>query len=371
MHIGIDARLLERKMTGMGRYLSSIVKFISEYDSRNKYFLFSFKKLKDFEKANILSVPTAKRRILPQKLFSPIWLNFVLPNYLRKYKIDLFFSPVLVPNIWTKCKKILVVADVLTKIDRNYFSFIFRWYVNMMKHKAIRKSAVIITISQNSKKDIMKFYKIPKQKIKVVYLAAEKRFCPRELRVDQKDYLRNRYNLPSKFILYVGVIEFRKNIRGVIEIADLIESETNIPILLFGRVGHQGKTYLKEIRKRKNIQYKGFIEDSDLPYIYNLATIFLFPSFYEGFGLPPLEAMQSGTPVLTSNSSSLPEVVGKGGIMHDPKNYGGFAEDIIKLLGDDNFYQEMREKGILQAKRFSWQKTAQEVIDTFMVLCKK
>jgi glycosyltransferase involved in cell wall biosynthesis len=224
---------------------------------------------------------------------------------------------------------------------------------------------LIVTISESSKRDIIRFYNVPEEKIKVIYEAAEDDFQPRNLSEFEKIKLREKYNLPEKFILYIGVLEERKNIEGIIKIADLIEEKTKVPILLFGRIGHRGNQYLKEIKKRKNIQYKGFVDNKDLPYIYNLATIFLFPSFYEGFGLPVLEAMQSGVPVLTSNTSSLPEIVGEAGLMHEPRDYENFAKDIIKLLEDKNFYDKMKNKGLEQAKKFSWEKTTKELVNLF------
>jgi len=151
----------------------------------------------------------------------------------------------------------------------------------------------------------------------------------------------------------------------MIKIADLLKEKAKVPILLFGRIGHRGKVYLDEIKRRKNIQYKGFIESSDLPYIYNLATVFLFPSFYEGFGFPVLEAMQSGLPVVVSNTSSLPEIVGNEGLMHDPRDYEGFAKDIIKLLENKNFYDKIREQGIERAQKFSWKKTTKQMVEIF------
>lgn len=368
MRIGIDARLLERKMTGVGRYLLNILRYISEYDNQNDYFLFSYGKLSQYEKGKIKSVSTLNftPQGVFQKLISPFWLNFVLPKCLEKYKIDLFFSPNhFLPFKKIKAKSIIVIHDVFHKVDKKFHPFYYRVYVDFFLPRAIRNSNLIITISDCSKKDIIKFYNVPEAKIKVIYEAADDIFRPQNLIPEQKEELERKYNLPEKFILYTGVLEERKNIEGVIKIADLLKDKTETPILLFGKIGHGGKKYLRELQKRENIQYKGFVKSKDLPYLYNLATIFLFPSFYEGFGLPVLEAMQSGLPVVASNASSLPEVIGEGGIMHNPKDYEGFATDIIKLLEDKDFYDKMREKGIERAKNFNWGKTTKEIVETF------
>lgn len=368
MKIGIDARLLERKMTGVGRYLSNILKYIPEIDTGNDYFLFSYGKMSQYERAKIKSVPTV--RFIPkgvfQKIISPFWLNFILPKYLEKYEIDLFFSPNhFLPLKTLKSKSIIVIHDVFHKINKNFHPLYYRKYVDFFLPRAIKNSDLIITISECSKRDIIKFYNVPEAKIKVIYEAADDIFRPRELSTEDKGRMKKRYNLPDRFILYTGALEERKNIEGIIKIADLLKDRAEIPILFFGKIGHRGKTYLKEIRKRTNIQYKGFVEGNDLPYIYNLATIFLFPSFYEGFGLPVLEAMQSGLPVVASNTSSLSEILGEKGIGHDPEDYEGFASDIVKLLENKEFYDRIKRYGIEQAKKFSWQKTTKEIVETF------
>lgn len=368
MKIGIDARLLERKMTGIGRYLLNILRYIPEGDKANDYFLFSYGKLLQYENQKIKSIPTlnfSPQGVL-QKILSPFWLNFILPNYLEKHRIDLFFSPNhFLPLKKLKSKSVIVIHDVFHKVNKNFHPFYYRKYVDFFLPKAIKNSDLIITISECSKKDIIRFYNVSEEKIKVIYLAAEEIFQPRELTREQKENLIKKYNLPENFILYIGALEERKNIEGIARIADLLKSKTEIPVLLFGKIGHRGTQYLKEIKKRKNIQYKGFIENEDLSFIYNLAAVFLFPSFYEGFGLPILEAMQSGLPVVVSNTSSLPEILGEGGIKHLPEDYKGFTDSITKLLENKDFYGRIKKYGIERAQNFNWEKTTKEVVKLF------
>jgi glycosyltransferase involved in cell wall biosynthesis len=330
--------------------------------------------LPQYEKERIKSIPTLK--FIPQGIFqkaiSPFWLNFVLPKYLEKHNIDLFFSPNhFLPLKKIRPKSIVVIHDVFHKIDKNFHPLYYRKYADFLLARAVKNSELIVTVSESSKKDIIRFYNAPEEKVKVVYEAADEIFQPRNLSEFEKIKLREKYNLPEKFILYIGVLEERKNIDGIIKIADLIKDKTETPIFLFGRIGHKGNQYIKEIKKRRNIQYKGFVENQDLPYVYNLATIFLFPSFYEGFGLPVLEAMQSGVPVLTTNTSSLPEVVGNGGLMHNPKDYDGFAKDIMKLLEDKDFYDRLKNKGLEQAKKFNWKKTTKDIVNLFNQIYEK
>ncbi len=371
MKIGVDARLLERKMTGIGRYLDGLVSHIPECDAKNEYFLFTYNSLKRSGGKNIHIIPTLyfSPRGVVQKLISPIWMNFILPLYLRREKIDLFFSPNhALPFLKGKRKNAAVILDLFNVINKKFHSFLYRWYVKFTLPHSVRNSDVIITISEASKKDIVNFFKIPEKMVKIIYLAAEKKFEPRDLSAEEKQKLQEKYNLPEKFILYVGVIEERKNIEGILKIADLLIKKNNTPIVLVGRVGHGGKKYLEKIKSRKNVFYRGFVEDKDLPLLYNLSSAFLFPSFYEGFGLPPLEAMQSGIPVVASNASSLAEVIGDGGIMLPPDDYAGFADALKKIIEDHNFRSAVARKGLAQAGKFNFKKTACETVGVFDTL---
>ena len=370
MRIGIDARLLEREMTGIGRVVAGILNHIRLLDKDNEYFLFSFCELENYRKKGFKVIATGEKKLIPSKIYSSIWLNFVLPRYIKKNKIDLFFFPTaLVPKVNLKCKTVILLGDVFHKVDKRYHPFLYRKYLDLFLNSSIKKSDLILTISQNSKKDIINFYNTPEEKIKVVYLAADENFKPRSLALDQREHLIKKYNLPSNFVLYVGNIDFRKNIDAIIEVADILvnKKKKDIYFVLACGTSFRYKSVIKRSQKIKkgHLIFLTHAESKDTPFMYNLADIFFFPSFYEGFGLTPLEAMQSGVPVITSNTSSLPEVVGEGGIMREPNDYEGFADDILRLLEDKDFYDKMRRQGIEQAKNFSWENTTKEIIKLF------
>jgi len=370
MKIGIDASILSRKrITGINRYLRNILKYIPEIDKRNEYFLFA---PSDIESSfgNALNVKLIKKfEIFSSKFSLPFWINLALPWMIDKYKIDLFFQPNHFIPFYTRnenVKYVTVVHDLIPRIFPQYRDFPSRLYFNLELPFSIKRSKKIVTDSKSSKEDIINFYNISAEKINVIHGAADERFRPRALEGEIKNNLLLKYKLPKDFILHVGAIENRKNIIGILRIADLLKTKhEDIKIVLIGKPGFGSAKIFKEIKKRNNVIYLGHVEDEDLSYIHNLAKIFLFPSFYEGFGLPPLEAMQSGIPVLSSNCSSLPEVVGDGGIMHNPDDYESFFQDIVKLLEKKEFYQEMKNKAILQAKRFTWKNSAQELINIF------
>ncbi|MDE2100197.1 MAG: glycosyltransferase family 4 protein, partial [Patescibacteria group bacterium] len=173
-----------------------------------------------------------------------------------------------------------------------------------------------------------------------------------------------KYKLPKRFFVYVGVLERRKNIDGLIKIADLLKEKTSVPIVLFGSA-RRGRRYLNEFDRRGNIFYRGFIEDADLVDVYNLATAFVFPSLYEGFGLPVLEAMKSGLPVVASNSSSLPEVVGDAAPTCSPEDYECFSNNLLELSGKRDLWDQYKNAGLKQAARFSWKGVTAETVSLF------
>lgn len=366
MRIGIDARLLEIKMTGVGRYLIGLVDNFPICDDVNEYFLFTYKKEGSFQNITTISTLFFSPSGVFRKILSPIWMNFILPFFLRKYRIDILFSPnQLLPLTKTHTKNVMVIHDLFHLVDKSFHPLFFRVYSGFFIGRSIKKSNFIITISEASKKDIQKLLNVSENRIGVTYEAAEEKFTPRILNDLKVSELREKYNLPKKFILYVGVIEERKNIHGIIKIADfLLEKGIDVPVVLVGRIGHNGKKYLETIKNRKNMLYVGFVDDADLPFLYNLASVFIFPSFYEGFGIPPLEAMQSGVPVISSNASSLPEVVG-GGVLLDPSDYLGFVDAIIKILSDDDFRNQLIKNGLTQAEKFSAKSMTCKTVDIF------
>ena len=370
MNIGIDARVLEKKMTGIGRFLLDLLKHIPEVDARNQYFLFTYGATA-FRMERALSVPTGPH-VMASKLYSPFWLLRVLPKYLSEYHIDILFSPnFLAPLKRTgdHWKSVPVVCDTFPKIGTKYLPTAYGMYQDMLVRHSMERSNAIVTISQHSKKDIVRYYGIDPEKIHVIYPTADARFTAHQVDPARRKEVEERFGLPEQFILCVGVVEVRKNVLGLTRIADILKKRgVRAAIVLIGGPGFGFKKIIREVRMRQNLLYLSHVGEEYLPDIYRLASAFVFPSYYEGFGIPPLEAMQSGTPVVTSNTSSLPEVVGKAGAMFDPDDADGFAEEIARLLEDRRYHQVRSENGIAQARKFNARDSSSTLVQLFSLV---
>jgi glycosyltransferase involved in cell wall biosynthesis len=365
MNIAIDARLLEGKITGISRYLWNILKFLPQFDKQNKYFLFAYSKLNDNNFYKYIFVPKTK---LPKQIYSHYWLNFILPTQLKRYNIHIFFTPyILVPLKRGGQKNIIVIHDSMPKAFKEYYTWYYRKYMDIILPPAIKRSDLILTVSKSARQDIINYHKVDSEKIKYVHLWTDEKYHPYNLTLEEKKIIQKKYNLPEKFILYVGAIEERKNISGIIKISDSLTAKGfNIKFVLVGNPGYGfNKLYPEIKRRKKNIQLLNYVDEHDLPFIYNLAFLFLFPTFYEGFGLPPLEAMKCGLPLLASDNSSLKEVVGEGGLVNNATDYNSFIKNIILLLTDNEFYSKYKLKALEQAKKFTPENQMPQIVKIF------
>ena len=231
----------------------------------------------------------------------------------------------------------------------------------------LKRSDKIIAVSYSTKQDLMNYFKISDNKIKVIYEAADQIFQP--LSSEKVQHFKDKYDLNYQYILYVGTLEPRKNIPLIIKAFYILNKEGfQHKLVIAGKKGWKYKTIYQLIDKlnlQKEVIFIGFIPDNDLPALYNAANLFVYPSLYEGFGLPPLEAMSCGCPVITSNISSLPEVVGDAGIMIDPYSVDELYEAMHKVLINEIVRKDMIKKGLERSQMFSWTKTAEETLKIY------
>ena len=221
-----------------------------------------------------------------------------------------------------------------------------------------------MTPSENTKNDVVESYKVESRKVKVLRPGLSKEFVETglDLSVQALFNVRKKYNLPEKYILYLGTLEPRKNIESVIEAYKMNYGLgiMNYELVIAGSSGWKNKKILKLISETPGAQYIGYVDDADKPALYKSASLFIYPSLYEGFGFPVLEAMASGVPVITSNRSSLPEVAGDVAYLTNPHNVSEIANAMRLILSDEKLRNILIERGKKQAEKFSWEKTAGE-----------
>ena len=244
-------------------------------------------------------------------------------------------------------------------------TFFKRYYFPFMIKKSVRNSDLIISVSENTKREIIKYIDIKPEKIRVTLLAAN--IFPIEKIKNEKDFLRDKYRIDTNFLLFVGMIEPRKNIELIIASLEKIDDE-NIKLVIVGKKGWMFENLYREISRRKlekRIIFAGYVPDEELVYFYRNAEIFVYPSYYEGFGIPVLEAMKSGCPVITSNISSLPEVAGNAAILIDPNREEELTIAINLILIDKTVRENMIKKGFDNSAEFDWEKTAERSLEIF------
>jgi glycosyltransferase involved in cell wall biosynthesis len=286
----------------------------------------------------------------------------------RLKDLDIFHNPSQVITAFKFSQKyIITIYDITPNLYPETHTDIITFVHRYLLPKALKTSDKVITISHHTKNDIIKHFKIPENKIKVIHLAANENYKP----LNEKEIIniKQKYNLNYSFILYVGTLEPRKNIPTLLKaLYKLKKQGIKHKLAITGKKGWKYKSIFETIEKlnlQKDVIFTGYVPDEDLPALYNAADLFVYPSLYEGFGLPPLEAMQCGTPVITSNTSSLPEVVGDAGIMVNPYDVDELANNMYGVLTNDGLREELSKKGLERAKLFSWKKCAEEHLKVY------
>ena len=340
------------------------IKELKKYDLDFKEFsIYQTNRFKDREWIALLISAVNRYVIYPlkaRKHFSPE-INHISNN---AYAHILNFAP-------KGCKTIVHCHDLVSwmplknmtyKLDKG--GMLRHLFVILFKKRGIKKADHLIAISHNTKKDLIKYIKLPEEKITVIHNGVDHE----TFHLRNKLYARRKLNLPGdrKIILSVSSKEHRKNIESLIEAFSIISKDIfDLKLVHIGQFSKRSKDIISKFELMDKINCLTNVSEKRLALFYNAADLFVFPSLYEGFGLPPLEAMASGCPVITSNTSSLPEIVGNAGIMVDPHDLNSLAEKMHEVLTDENLRKEMIKKGLDQAEKFSWGKSAEETIQLY------
>jgi glycosyltransferase involved in cell wall biosynthesis len=357
MRIAIDIRTAGGMKAGKGWYTFNIVRELLKIDKHSKYTLYANGGIAGFEEFKNAEV----------KIINGKGLLWHLKTYLdiRKQKPDIFFAPssFIIPAILPKSQKtIITVHDLVAFLFPSTHNKKAVILEKIFLKRAVKRAKAIIAISENTKKDIIEKTSTTEEKISIVPCSASEIFFPIDKPLEE---FRKKTGLPNKFFLSVSTIEPRKNYDTLIQaLAMLHEKNIKSHLLIVGKKGW-GTTDLEDLIRenylQKYVHLLGYVTNKTLNKLYNLSEGFVFPSYYEGFGIPPLEAMQCGCPVISSHTSSLPEVIGDAGIFCDPSSPAEFAKAMEDVASDENLRTELINKGRIQSKKFSWADSAQKL----------
>jgi len=363
MRIGIDARLTYYTAAGIGQYTVNLLRALADIDDEDDFIIFQSRKssspLVERDNFTCLGLWTPSHHRLEP---------YLLSLELLQYSLDLLHSPDFIPPFWGHFKSIITIHDLAFLLYPHFLTRESARYYGRID-QAVRRTDHIIAVSKSTRRDIINLLGVPDEKITVIHEAADPIYRPLD-RAQALRFVRDRFGLPERFILFVSTIEPRKNVQGLLRAYRqlLDDYKLDVGLVLAGARGwlvEEVYRLVDELDLRQTCHFLGKVTREELLYLYNAARCLAHPTFYEGFGLTPLEAMACGTPVVVSNVSSLPEVVGDAALLVDPKDEEGLIVALWRLVTDDDLWAELQEKGLQRARAFSWEKTARRTLEVY------
>jgi glycosyltransferase involved in cell wall biosynthesis len=364
VRIGIDARKLHD--FGIGTYIRNLLRQLARLDHDTEFVL-----LCRPDDITALSGLGANFRPVAEHAGNySIAEQLRIPLALRREGVTLFHAPHYVLPPLVPCRSVVTIHDCIHLRFPQYLpNRLALTYARAAISLASRRATRILTVSESSKRDIVRFFGTEPQKIDVIPNSFDERFGiePPE---DEMSRVRERYQLQDQFVLYAGNVKPHKNLERLIDAFHLVRKRGlgHLKLVLIGDEISKYAALRRAVHRHqlhKYVRFLGYLPEETLAVMYRLAGAFVFPSLYEGFGLPPLEAMASGTPVVTSNVSSLPEVAGDAALLVDPYDPEAIADGIFRVVADEALQREMRRKGLARASQFSWEKSVRRVWDIY------
>lgn len=369
MHqIGYDAKRLYNNFTGLGAYSRTLLRNLAEYYPDNAYFLYTPKLIKNEETHFFLNSAMFHTH-QPSGRLKNWWRMSGIKKDLRKHKIELYHGlsheiPLGIRK--TGIRSVVTMHDLVFKRYPHYFPWIDRQIYDYKFRYACRHADRIVAISDSTKRDIIHYYDADPDKIEVIYQSVHERFM-REKAPKVIEGVLRKYKLPDQFLLYVGSIIERKNLLNLVKALPMLPGAIRLPLVVVGR----GKAYKKQVQDyivRQGLQEEVLftsVDFDDLPAIYQQASVFIYPSYYEGFGIPLMEALFSQTPVVTSNVSSLPEAGGPGAGLANPDDPESIAAAIVEILEDTELRKQKIELGNVYAQRFLGEPLTRQMMELY------
>lgn len=368
MKIAVDLRSLQSgSVSGVENYTLNLLDALLALDKTNSYTLFynSFKHqpIADLQFINSRLIKTRyPNRILNLALMTKsVALEKIVGDF------DVLFMPNLNQfNIHPKAKLALTVHDLSPVVTPEFYDLKRKlWHKALRFEAAFKRADVIFAVSEYTKMDLTRLFKVPEHKIKVVYPGVDQKVYQRKFDASDLRQVRNKYGLPGRYILFLNTIEPRKNLSGLLSAFEALDKEAFLVIA--GKPGWKYRSILNEIKHSKKsakIKFIGYVSEQDKPAVIKLSQMLVYPSFYEGFGFQPLEAMSLGVPTIASSVAALPEVLGDASLLANPYDIDGLRQAIGLLLDDANLRQRLISKGFGQVTKYSWQKTAGQILQS-------
>ncbi len=369
-HVGLNAHLLSLSQSyrgaGISWYIVNLLKNLAGFSPDFTYSAF-LSDLTFREPSLALRHSRLPTRRPPLRI---AWEQLIQPLALAQGGFDLLHAMAFVAPVVAPCPFVVTIYDLSFKRYPEAFRPFNRWYLSSFTAHSARRAGAVIAISESTRQDIIHFFKVPAERVHTIYCGVDRSFGP--LPAGQVAAFKAKRQLPDTFILFLGTLEPRKNVDGLIRAyARWREQEPTAPPLVVA--GGKGWYYnrifelVRALKLEDRVYFPGYIPQDELSLWYNAATLFVYPSFFEGFGLPVLEAMACGTPVITSTSSSLPEVAGTDGAasLVDPGDDKILAQAMARLSGDPDLRATMAERGLARAAKFGWENTARETVAVY------
>jgi glycosyltransferase involved in cell wall biosynthesis len=378
MRIGIDYTAAARQRAGIGRYTRELVTALLRMENAHRYTIFAATSgLKDRDWRPETGESNTRFRTVPltDDWLHRLWQRLRLPVPIEAITgpLDVFYSPDFVlPPTLRATHTLLTVHDLSFLHFPDAFVPSLRAYLERVVPRSVARADRVLADSKSTRDDLVAHFDTPPEKVTVLYPGVDTRFHPQK-EPGERERLMNKYGIRPPYILSVGTLQPRKNyVRLIKAFAKLRFADSQSAGLQLAIAGGRGWLYediFAEAEKHGDrVRVLGFVDDADLPALLRNAALFAFPSLYEGFGIPPLEALACGTPVVCSEASSLPEVAGDAALMVNPLDVDGLTQTMARVLADANLRREMIEKGLAQATRFTWQEAARQLLDVFEAL---
>jgi glycosyltransferase involved in cell wall biosynthesis len=353
MRVAIDARKLHD--FGIGTYIRNLLRHLARRDHETDYLLLC----QDGDDAGIAALGSNFRPVLEPSPNYSIREHLHVPWVLRRERPDVYHAPHYILPLGIRCPSVVTIHDCIHLRFPEYLpGRMAHLYARAAMWRAATRSDRLITVSEASKRDILHYFDVAPEKISVIYNAIDEHF-DRDPSAEAVERVRQRYQLDHRFVLYVGNIKPHKNLVRLIEAFAAVRQHSfdDLKLLIIGDEMSKLPALRRAVHSHKlhkHVRFLGYLPDDMLAILYRLASLFVFPSLYEGFGLPPLEAMASGTPVITSNVSSLAEIAGNAAILVDPYEVDAIADGIRRVLTDPVLAEDLRQRGLRRASEFSW-----------------